>query len=152
MDDLNRKKTDIAKPKLCHFKQSHDHALLLLADLIPINTRVTTFKCFIPRNTRLTTFMVRNTRYQVNCLKIDLRLFRHRSPPRGRVLHLWRPQSVHCQPQYYRSTIMVLLLLRSLLLYYCNIVSTPTTLQSVHWSEHIIGFGSLLLPEIEINP
>ena len=44
-----------------------DPALLLLADLIPINTRVTTFKCFIPRNTRLTTFMVRNTRYQFNC-------------------------------------------------------------------------------------
>ena len=67
MDDLNRKKTHIAKPNLCQFKQSRDHALLLLADLIPINTRVTTFKCFIPRNTRLTTFMLRNTRYQVNC-------------------------------------------------------------------------------------
>ena len=64
------KKTHIAKPKLCQFKQSHDHALLLLADLIPINTRVTTFKCFIPRNTSLTTFMVRNTRYQVNCPQV----------------------------------------------------------------------------------
>ena len=147
MDDLKRKKTHITKPNLCQFKQSRDHALLLLADLIPINTRVTTFKCFIPRNTKLTKFMVRNTR--LTALKFDLRLFRHRSPPRGRVLHLWRPQSVHCQPQYYRSTIMVLLL-RSLLLYYCNIASAPTTLQS--WSEHIIGFESLLLPEIEINP
>ena len=67
MDDLKRKKTHITKPNLCQFKQSRDHTLLLLADLIPIKTRITTFKFFIPRNTRLTTFMLRNTRYQVNC-------------------------------------------------------------------------------------
>ena len=70
MDDLNRKKTHIAKPKLRQFKQSHDHALHLLVDLIPINTRVITFKCFIPRNAKLTKFMERNTRYQVNCPQV----------------------------------------------------------------------------------
>ena len=143
MDDLNRKKTHIAKPKLCHFKQSHDHALLLLADLIPINTRVTTFKCFIPRNTRLTTF--RNTRYQVNCPQVRPAAI---SPP----FTTSRPRSAPLETsecplptpilsQYYYGTIATI-----------TTATAPTTLQSVHWSEHIIGFESLLSPEIEINP
>ena len=141
MDDLNRKKTLIAKPKLRQFKESHDHALLLLADLIPINTRVTTFKCFIPRNTKLTTFMERNTR--LTALKFDLRLFRHRSPPRGRVLHLWRPQSGHCQPRYYRSTIMILLLRSLVVIHY----SITTAILQVHLPlfKVSVGLNTLLV-------
>ena len=145
MDDLNRKKTHIAKPKLCQFKPSHDHALLLLADLIPMNIRVTTFKCFIPRNTRLTTFMVRNTRYQVNCPQVRPAAI---SPP----FTTSRPRSAPLETsecplptpilsQYYYGTVAT-----------STTPTAPTTLQSVHWSEHIIGFENLLSPEIEINP
>ena len=130
MDDLNRKKTHIAKPKLCHFKQSHDHALLLLADLIPINTRVTTFKYFIPRYTRLTIFMVRNTRYQVNCPQDRPAAI---SPP----FTTSRPRSAPLETsecplptpilsQYYHSMV---LLLRSLLQYYCTYLSSKCPLK-----------------------
>ena len=126
MDDLKRKKTHITKPNLCHFKQSRDHAPLLLADLIPINTRVTTFKCFIPRNTRLTTYTVRNTRYQVNCPQVRPAAISPpftTSRPRSAPLETseW-PLPTPISSQYYYGTVAT--------------ITTPTLLQYCECTYH----------------
>ena len=122
MDDLKRKKTHITKPNLCQFKQSRDHALLLLADLIPINTRVTTFKCFIPRNTRLTKFMVRNTRYQGNCRQVRPAAISPpftTSRPRSAPLETSeRPLPTVILSQYYYGTVATIT--TPILLQYCE--------------------------------